>query len=297
MLSCSYGLAPVRTVVVDLHTAGGVDALALLGPYVALAGVLGYLYLAVTGSRPWPVRRSVLWVVGSAAVTLSISGPLADAADEDFTAHMATHLLLGMVGPLLLVLAAPVTVLLRWLPARAARRLSRVLTCRPLAILTEPAVAAVLSVGGLWVLYTTALYPAMHHQPVVHLLVHAHLFIGGYLFVVAMISVDPLPHRRSYRHRSAVLILSLAAHDVLAKYLYGHPPLGVAGPAAESGSLLMYYGGDAVEVVVMIILCHRWYRSRRPRRGSDRPDRLNAATPRRQQGVTRQSPAGVFRRG
>ena len=29
--------------------------------------------------------------------------------------------------------------------------------------------------------------------------------------------------------------------------------------------MLMYYGGDAVEVVIMIILGWRWYQSARPR--------------------------------
>ena len=47
----------------------------------------------------------------------------------------------------------------------------------------------------------------MHHQPVIHLLVHLHLLVAGYLFTIAMISVDPLPHRRSYLHRAIVLIL------------------------------------------------------------------------------------------
>ena len=86
-----------------------------------------------------------------------------------------------------------------------------------------------LSVGGLWLLYTTGLYPAMHHHPGLHVLVHAHMFLAGYLFTAAMVSVDPMPHRRSFPHRSLVLVLALAAHDILAKYLYAHPPAGVAG--------------------------------------------------------------------
>ena len=51
--------------VVDLHTSGSADLLALLGPYVALAGVLGYLYLAamilVLGMEIDVVRRERLW--------------------------------------------------------------------------------------------------------------------------------------------------------------------------------------------------------------------------------------------
>jgi putative membrane protein len=151
------------------------------------------------------------------------------------------------------------------LPVSAGRRLSRVLSGLPVRVLTEPAVGAVLSVGGHWILYTTDLYPSMHHQPLLHLLVHLHLFTAGYLFTVAIISVDPLPHRRSFLHRSIVVIMAMAAHDVLAKHLYAHPPAGVAPAAAESGSMIMYYGGDAVDLLLVVLLWLRWYRSRAPR--------------------------------
>lgn len=131
------------------------------------------------------------------------------------------------------------------------------LRCPPARILTEPSVTATLSVGGLWLLYTTDLYPGTHRLPALHLLVHAHLFLAGWLFSVALIGVEPLPHRRSFLHRSLVLVLAWAAHDVLAKYVYVHPPLGVTAPAAETGGMLMFYGGDIVDVTIAIVLCSR----------------------------------------
>lgn len=264
---------------VDLHTDLGTDVLGSVGPFLALLLVVLYLCLAVTGSRPWPWRRCVWWVLGCAAATVSVTGPIATAADDSFAAHMVTHLLLGMTAPLLLVLAAPVTLLLRSLPVAAGRRLSRVLTSLPARLLTEPGVAALLSVGGLWLLYTTDLYPAMHHQSLVHLLVHLHLITAGYLFAVAIVSVDPLPHRRSFLHRSVVVILAMAAHDVLAKHLYAHPPSGVDAAGAESGSMIMYYGGDAVDLLLIIVLWLRWYRTRAPRVAAARPADLAPSLP------------------
>ncbi|HSU36640.1 MAG TPA: cytochrome c oxidase assembly protein [Propionibacteriaceae bacterium] len=247
------------------HLGGGPDLLEVLGPVFALIGIAIYLGLVLRGRHRWLRRRCVLWVAGSLAAVAAISGPLARAADTSYVAHMAAHVLLGMLAPLLLVLAAPITLLLRSLPVSTARRVSRVLTSVPIRILTEPGVAAVLSVGGLWLLYTTGLYSAMHRHGGVHLLVHAHLFIAGYLFTAAVISVDPMPHRRSFRHRSAVLVLALAAHDILAKYLYAHPPDGVPVPAAETGAMVMYYGGDAVDVAILVLLGAHWYRATRPR--------------------------------
>lgn len=244
----------------------GPGVLDITGPLLALIGVAGYLGLvAAARGTSWPRRRTVLWIAGNVAAVGAVSGPLADAADNDYVAHLATHLLLGMLAPLLLVLAAPLTLLLRALPVGAARRVSRRLAGRPVRILTEPIVAATLNVWGLWLLYTSELYALMHHDPAVHLLIHTHMFLAGYLFTVAIISVDPLPHRRSYRHRSIVLVLALAGHDILAKRLYLNPPAGVSTVAAETGSMAMYYGGDAVDLALIVLLCARWYRSSRPR--------------------------------
>ncbi len=242
------------------------DVLDIVGPMAGILGVVGYLWLVVlTRERGWPRRRSLLWVTGTVAAVAAVAGRMAEAAQASFVAHIAAHLLLGMVAPLLLVLAAPVTLLLRALPVSAARRVSALLSSRPVRVLTEPSVAAVLNVGGLWLLYTTGLYPAMHHHPWLHLLVHAHMFLAGYLFTAAIASVDPMPHRRGYPHRALVLVLALAAHDILAKYLYIHPPAGVADVAAETGAMLMYYGGDAVDLALIVLLCARWYRALRPR--------------------------------
>lgn len=244
------------------------ELLAAVGSLLALVGTIGYGWLvAVTHRRGWPRRRSLAWLAGSVLAAATVGGPLAEAADTGYPAHMVGHLLLGMVAPLLLVLAAPVTILLRALPVPIARRLSRALSGRPVRVLTEPAVAAVLTVGGMWLLYATPLYPAMHHHRLLHAVVHIHVFVSGYLFTIAMISVDPLPHRRSYSHRAVVLVLSLAAHDILAKYLYAHPPLDVGTAPAAVGSMIMYYGGDVVDVTILVLLGAGWYRVTGPRRG------------------------------
>jgi putative membrane protein len=247
---------------------GGPELLSVAGLLVALAGISGYLLLvAFSRRRGWPRRRTAAWLVGSVLATVSVVGPLAAAADTSYPHHMVVHLLLGMVAPLLLVRAAPVTLVLRALPVRAARRLSRALAAPLVRVATEPGVAAVLTVGGMWLLYATPLYSAMHHHAVLHLLVHAHLFVAGCLFTIAIIGVDPMPHRRSHIHRAVVLVASLAAHDILAKYLYAHPPLGVDAVPAALGSMIMYYGGDAVDLNIFVLVGAGCYRASGRRRG------------------------------
>lgn len=215
--------------------------------------------------RGWPVHRTVLWYAGLAAAGTALVGPLADAARTSFTAHMVGHLLLGMVAPLLLVLAAPVTLVLRALPVVGARRVSRLLGLPVVRVATHPVVTAVLNGGGLWLLYTTDLYRLMHGSVLLHAAVHLHVLLAGYLFTASMVGLDPDRHRSSVRLRAAVLVLFVAAHSLLAKWLYIHPPVGVDLGDARVGAQVMYYGGDVVDVTLMVLLLAGWYRSTRAR--------------------------------
>jgi putative membrane protein len=242
--------------------------------------VAAVLYLAAARSRTragataWPAHRGILWLLGLATIATAALGPLADAAHHDFAAHLAAHLLVGMLAPLLIVLSAPVTLALRALDVGRARRVSRLLNSRPARFLTDPAPAAILNVGSLWALYATPLGAAMLGKPALHPLLLTHFFLTGYLFTASIVGVDPAPHRRSFRLRLVVVVLAIAAHSILAKHLYGHPPAGTPAAAAESGALLMYYGGDLLALALIVLFCAQWYRAARPpaRRPARRSD-------------------------
>lgn len=227
----------------------------------------------------WPRGRTGRWVLGlvvaaAGAVVLSLGGP------HDLRLHVAGHLLLGMMAPLLLVTAAPVTLALRVLPRERARTLGRLLRSRPLTVLTHPAVAAVLDVGGLWLLYRTGLLAGV--SP---LFLHVHMVLAGYLFAFALIGPDPAPHRPGLAVRAGVLVAAVAAHDVLAKLVYAAPPAGVPAVQAETAGMLMYYGAAPVHLVLFVLLGREWFagqqRAReRTRRPSQVPgSRFAAAAP------------------
>jgi len=241
------------------------SALDLLLAAPLLVALLLYWLAVVVGRRPWPRSRTVLWSAGVLACLVATVGPLAERSGTSFPAHAVAHVLLGMLGPLLLVLAAPVTLALRTLPTPTARGLVRLLLSAPVRFLVHPVVTGVLNVGGLWLLYTSGLYARAHGEPWLHGLVHVHVLLSGYLFTAAVIGVDPNRHRRSLGYRATVLVLFMAAHSVLAKYLYAHPPAGVPAAQAELGSMIMYYAADLVDLVVVVVLCHRWYAASRPR--------------------------------
>jgi putative membrane protein len=238
--------------------------LVLLGVLAAVAYLTAVRHDAAR--RRWPPARTAAWLAGVALLLVGSVGPVAEGAHRSFALHAVGHLLVGMAGPLLLVLGTPVTLALRTLPPAGARRLARALRSRPLRLLTEPLMAAVVDIGGLWLLYTTPLFALARQDSAVHLLVHLHLWLAGYLLPAVLIGRDPLPHRRTYAYRAAVLVAALAAHGILAKYLYVHPPQGLGVGATETGAMLMYYGGDAIELVVTVLLCRRWFgvATRRP---------------------------------
>lgn len=236
----------------------------LVIPFVlALFFYLGAVLVSNRKKKRWPLYRVILWIIGVICASLALIGPVADRSHTDFSAHMVGHLLLGMLAPLFMALAAPMTLVLRTLPVRLARHLSRILRSWPIHFVHNPLIASVLNVGGLWLLYTTDLFAMMHESMLLHIFIHFHIFLAGYLFTVSIIYIDPTPHQTSYIYRSIVLLIALAAHSILSKYIYAYPPSNVSTSQAEMGGMIMYYGGDAIEVGLVCILCYQWYKSTR----------------------------------
>jgi putative membrane protein len=231
-----------------------------------LAGAALYLLglKRLRGRRgDWPARRTVLFLLGVAVVGAALlSPPFAD--DERFEVHALQHLLLGMAAPICLVLSAPLTLLLRALPPAGRAPLARLLQSRPARLLVHPATAAALAMGSLYALYFSPLYQATLRNAGLHGLVHLHFLLAGYLFTWSTVGIDPIRHRPAARVRGAFLLLAMAAHAVLAKLLYVHGPL-LASPAAvspgapETAGLLLWYGGDAVDLVLLLLFFSQWY--------------------------------------
>ena len=80
-----------------------------------------------------------------------------------------------------------------------------------------------------------------------------------------MIYVDLTSHRRSYLYRAIIFVLALAGHGILSKFIYSRPPMGVPVEQAERGGMVMYYGGDVIDGIILVILCLHWYKATRPK--------------------------------
>src|SRR5699024_11432968 len=176
----------------------------------------------------------------------------------DFTVHMLGHLLLGMLGPLLILHGKPMTLLMRTLKVAHARKLSKILNLNYVQFISNPIVASILNIGGLFLIYKTGLFEIMHSSVLLFALIHLHVFLAGYLFTMSIIYIDIVTHRYTFLYRAAVLIAALGFHKILSKMIYASPPAGIAREGGEAGAMIMYYGGDIVDLALLIILC--WLR-------------------------------------
>lgn len=222
----------------------------------------GYLIAAMNYKKgAWPKSRSILWIVGMLCILVSVIGPIAKLSHHLFVFHMIMHLLLGMLAPFFIALSRPITLLLTSLKTQHARRVTRILRSAPVGLLTHPITTMLLNIGGLWVLYTSTVFNLIHESTFLLNLVHIHLFFSGFLFTTSIIAIEPFPHKFSFLFRSSIMIIALAGHDILSKLLFSNPLDSFGFDDVQFGAILMYYGGDLVDLLLITVLCYFWYKS------------------------------------
>ncbi len=264
--------------------------------WILIVGFLAFFYLAGVwrlrrrGDR-WPVHRTILWLLGLAVLFYVTNGGVNVYEKYLFSAHMLGHMVLMMLVPLLLVPAAPITLALRSIlkrtdGSRGAREwILLVVHSKPAAILTSPVVAAIVFAGSLWIFYYTPLFSWATTDHIGHTWMVAHFLISGYLFVQALIGVDPVPKRASYPIRLLVLLATMGFHaffgvalmtgtGLLLANWYGAMgwPDGFSALAdQQAGGGIAWSVGEIPTVILAVIVAVMWSRS--DERASRRLDR------------------------
>jgi putative membrane protein len=244
----------------------------LLPATVGLAAAALYLAAAASlaGSRvPWPRPRTASFLAGVAMVVAGFAVPGAvGQAGHDPRLHMGLHLALGMLAPLLLALSAPVTLAVRTVRAPARRRLVAWVASSPIRAISHPFTALVLSYGGLYVLYLTPLHAEALHDPALGLLIQAHVVLSGTLFAWAIVGVDHVPRRPSWRVRGAALLVGIALHTALSRLLFADADRLAAqtGGTADdwtTAAEIMWFEGDLIELAIVAVFAHQAMSARR----------------------------------
>ncbi|WP_427022296.1 cytochrome c oxidase assembly protein [Pantoea sp. FN0302] len=252
-----------------MHHTGAPHSGMLLILLVAIPAVIlcFYLHAAVRlrHTARWSPWRIASFTTGIALIVVSMLPPLANWAHQDLRGHMVQHLFLGMFAPLGLVFGCPGTLLLRSVQARTARCFMDFLRLRPIRLLIHPISAALLDIGGMYLLYLTPLFALIMMHPALFTLLHLHFVISGYLFTWSIAGPDPAPHRPGRTVRLTVLFLATAAHAILGKLMYGYGfPHGTSASLFEiqAAAQWMYYGGDLAELLLIAAFFAAWFRHR-----------------------------------
>jgi putative copper resistance protein D len=180
--------------------------------------VKGVVVLTKRGDK-WPVGRTVAFALGITATDFATSGGLGLYAQFSFSYHMISHMVLGMVAPIGLVLGAPMTLALRTLPQgrnpeeRGVRgSLLAALHSKIGVLYTNPIVALAIFDGSLFALYFTDLFAVLMQSHTGHLFMSLHFLAAGFLFFFIIIGVDPNPRRVHHLVQIVILFAAMSIH-------------------------------------------------------------------------------------
>lgn len=177
----------------DLWSAWNVHPLVIAG--LVLAG------LAYHRGRPRSPRstssarwRAASFTAALLAIALALVSPLDALSAQLASAHMVQHVLLSLVAPPLLVLAAPAHRLLRGVPRPARRRLLRWqrrvgVTPQRVRALRSTTAAWLLAVAALWFWHGSVPYQAALDDELVHAVEHTAFLGTGLLFWWSVVSL------------------------------------------------------------------------------------------------------------
>ncbi|WP_049579739.1 cytochrome c oxidase assembly protein [Streptomyces sp. SBT349] len=266
------------------------DAVFLTGCLAALAlYAWGVLRLRHRGDS-WSPGRPVAFAAGVLSIAAVTCTGLNDYGMVLFNAHMTQHMVISMVSPILLLLGAPVTLLLRALPTagrgrRGARELLvALLQSHVVRVVSSPLFTIPLFVASLYGLYFTPLFDFLMGSRPGHVAMMLHFLAVGLVFFWPIMGVDPGPHRAGHLMRMLELFATMPFHAFFGIALmmasepmvdtFADPPasLGVHPVDDQSAAGGMAWAFSEIPtVIVLLALVIQWYFSeQRTARRTDR---------------------------
>ena len=272
-----------------VHAHGGIEA--GQNPFTAwnwnplptlLLLVFAYLYL--NGLSNWerpshPISRwqKASFFTGLFLIFISLQSPLDNLSEHMLSFHQLQHFLLRMMAPLLVLLGAPLTPVLRGLPPWVLQRIVRPTVRHSLARaayekLTNPVITVALFMGVLYLWQFPGAFNLSLRNEFVHALMHITMTSSGFIFYWAVI--DPKPHRSRVHYGVRVLYLGLIVlpNTVLGAvitfsrgiiytgYEDVYQPFGISLLTDQQlGGLFLWVPGDMMSILVAGIVMIMWY--------------------------------------
>ncbi|WP_436701573.1 cytochrome c oxidase assembly protein [Nocardioides sp. BYT-33-1] len=260
----------------------------------AVAYVVGIRTLRRRGDR-WPLGRTVAWFAGLAVVGYATFGGLGSYAGVMFSAHMAAHMALSMVAPILLVSGRPLQLALRALPGSDVpggvgprQLLAAALDSRLARLVLHPVTAALLLVGSLYVVYFSSLFDVLMRNHLGHLAMELHFLLAGLVFFEVLIGDRP-GAGTSYVGRLMLLLVTMPFHAFFSISVMGSeriiggeyfrlldvPYVTSLADDQHLAGAMNWALGEVPMVMVIVVLLIQWWRddereARRRDRAADR---------------------------
>jgi cytochrome c oxidase assembly factor CtaG/putative copper export protein len=262
-----------------------------LGIVLYLAGV----YRMRKRGDKWSVPRTISWVSGMLLLAWITCGPMNVYEQYLFSVHMISHMMLTMGVPLLLVPGAPVTLISRAVKkrndgSRGVREWVLWAVNTPFArLVSNPLFAAINFASSLIIFYYTPLFSWATREHLGHEWMIVHFIITGYLFVQALVGIDPGPKPVNFPVRLIILLGTLTFHALFGLSLmmgngllladwygamgrtWGQPPL----MDQQTGGAIAWGIGEFPAAFLTLMVCVQWFNddsreAKRKDRASDR---------------------------
>lgn len=208
-----------------------------------LAGAVAYARRVRTlqrRGRAVPAAKQVWFWAGVVVVTGGVLIP-----DEPFAVHMCQHLLLGDIGPLLIVLGLTGALLRPLLAVPAVGRLR---------VVAHPLVALPLWTAAFVVWHLDGPYDAALQHPLLHAAEHFSFFIAGALMWAAVFEPLPAPAWFGTEAKAVyVLVVRTIGMAIASVFIW-------SSAEKRAGGLIMFTEGGIVTLVVFAWLFLRWTR-------------------------------------
>ena len=255
------------------------DAWSVL-PVLAAVGLLGYVAGLVRLHRAgvrWPWWRAASFALGVLSLLSVTATALQGYSMVLFSVHMAQHMVLSMVSPILLLIGSPITLALRALPrGRGTAGVPRALLLEALhsrlaRFSANPLFTLPLFLASLYGVYFTPVFDALMGNPVGHQFMLVHFTVTGLLFFGPIIGADPWPRTLSHPGRMLELLLPVPFHAFfgiaimmsgsLIVRTFAEPPAGwrvdTLADQTTAGSIA-WSVGELPTVLVLAVVFFQW---------------------------------------
>lgn len=224
--------------------------------------------LAARGRR-WSSKRTASFLAGLICVDLALQSPIAAFTGTYFQAHVIQHLMLMVVGPPLLALGAPSTLLLQTARRSTKQRWLRLLNSRAFALISHPIPVWGFYYGAMYAFFITPVIGfSMDHMALMDV-INIGFLAGATLFWWPTIGIDPVQHwKMGYGARMLNLFIGVPVETWLGIALMNESrrsaradaPMYTLASIHSGGSLLWMFTEIASAGAILPIFI-QWMRS------------------------------------